>query len=99
MIKEMEMIIKSCINDPNINLILIHEQDALKGGCKFDEFFKVTPQKLIEQPYSLYRDMAIPLYSAKEYREVSLKLILNKFVAFDQKVVQSNSCWCVKRQD
>jgi len=78
---EMEMIIESCLKDPNIHVVLVHEQDALKGGCKFDYFFSATPEKLIDGPDNLYQGMAIPLYTTVEYRDVSLKMILNKMVA------------------
>mmetsp|Transcript_25854 Transcript_25854/g.32570 ORF Transcript_25854/g.32570 Transcript_25854/m.32570 type:complete len:110 (+) Transcript_25854:3-332(+) len=84
------MVIESCITNPKISLILVHEQDSLKGGCEFGDFFKVTPQKLIDEPYSLYRDIAIPLFSLKEYRDVSLKLILNKIVGSDPTLRESN---------
>eukprot|EP00551_Chaetoceros_affinis_P005001 CAMPEP_0203672110 /NCGR_PEP_ID=MMETSP0090-20130426/7720_1 /ASSEMBLY_ACC=CAM_ASM_001088 /TAXON_ID=426623 /ORGANISM="Chaetoceros affinis, Strain CCMP159" /LENGTH=439 /DNA_ID=CAMNT_0050537363 /DNA_START=1 /DNA_END=1320 /DNA_ORIENTATION=- len=87
---EMLTLIESCINDPNICLVLVHEQDSTKGGCKFDEFFRVTPQKLIDEPYNLYQEIAIPLYSMKEYRDVSLKLILNKMVTSNPKLAESS---------
>ena len=93
---ELTMVIQACIDNSNINLILVNEQDVLKGGCKFDEFFKVTPQKLINEPHSLYKEMAIPLHSMKEYRDVSLNLIINKIAASDSNLSLSNEgkgCW------
>ena len=88
---------KKMIKQPNsccnvhrlVYLVLVHEQDTSKGGCKFEEFFKVTPQKLINEPYNLYRDIAVPLYSMEEYRNVSLQLIINKIVTSDPKLKQS----------
>jgi len=92
-----EVLIESCIDDPNIHLVLVHEQNALKGGCEFDDIFKATPQKLIDEPYSLYSEIAIPLYQMKEYRDVSLNLILNKMVATDKNVLQSSFMESLKR--
>jgi hypothetical protein len=69
--------IQSCIDDPNISIVLVHEQDPSKGGCKFDVFFEMAPEELINPPYELFNKcIAIPLYSRKEYRDVSLRKIL-----------------------
>ena len=61
-----------------IDIILAHEQDIDKGGCPFSYFFKNTPEELIDYPFTIYKDIAIPLYSRDEYRKMSLSLILNK---------------------
>jgi len=60
-----------------ISIILVHEQDIDKGGCPFSYFFKNTPAELIDSPFTIYKDIAIPLYSREEYRQLSLSLILN----------------------
>jgi hypothetical protein len=75
------MIIQSCIDNPNISIVLVHEKDMLKGGCDFDDFFVKAPQELIERPNNLFKDIAIPLYSTPEYRVVGLRQILCKMGA------------------
>ena len=74
-------VIQSSIEDPNIAVILVHEQDVAKGACPFDLFFKQVPQNLIDPPYRIFNDIAIPLYSIKEYRIVSLREMMNRLVA------------------
>ena len=32
------MVIVACINDPNVNLVLLHEQDVSKAGCNLGTF-------------------------------------------------------------
>jgi hypothetical protein len=75
--RDLTAVLQSCL-DANINVILVHEQDIKKGGCPFDTFFNEAPSKLINEPYCLFKQIAVPLYSRKEYRDVSLKLILHK---------------------
>jgi len=72
---ETSLIVKKAI-DLEIEIILIHEQDSERGACPFDRFFEQTPQFLIDRPYSIYGDLAIPLYSQKEYEKVSLRKLL-----------------------
>jgi hypothetical protein len=64
--------------DMEIDIVLVLEQDRKKGGCEFTHFFKVTPQILIDRPYELYREIAIPLYTTSEYRIVSLHQIIRR---------------------
>ena len=61
-----------------IDIILVHENDTTRGGCPFSQFFDQTPQYLIDPPFELYRDLAIPLYTTPEYRAVSLRKIMDK---------------------
>ena len=68
-------VVKSVI-EKKIDIILVHEQDVEKDACPFGDFFKHTPQELIDRPYTIYNDIAIPLYSLEEYRNISLQLIL-----------------------
>jgi len=64
-----------------IGIILVHEQDIDKGGCPFSYFFDHAPQWLIDRPYRIFENVAVPLHSRDEYRKVSLRLILQKMVA------------------
>lgn len=61
----------------DVKIILVHEQDSLKNAATdFGYFFEVTPQTL--DPSQFYREIAIPLYTRKEYRKVSLHFIIQK---------------------
>ena len=64
-----------------IDIVLVHENDTTRGGCPFSQFFDQTPQYLIDPPFELYRDLAIPMYTTPEYRAVSLRKIMDK-IAF-----------------
>ena len=83
-------VVKSSIDDPNIKIVLVHEQDVAKGGCPFNLFFEQVPQVLIDPPYQIFnKETAIPLYSNDEYRTVSLCQILHRFTtvkSMDNKV-------------
>jgi hypothetical protein len=61
-----------------IPMILLHEHDIYKGGCDFDFFFQQVPQELIDPPYSIFKDIAIPLYHCKDYRKVGLEMLVHK---------------------
>ena len=37
----------------DLKVIMVHENDKEKGGCKFDYFFSTTPQELIDD--GIYR--------------------------------------------
>jgi hypothetical protein len=78
---ELTSTIQSCIDDPNITIVLIHEKDLFRGGCEFADFFVKAPEELIKPPNYLFRDIAIPLYAARVYRIVSLREILCKMGA------------------
>lgn len=61
----------------DVKIILVHEQDSLKNAATdFGYFFEVTPQTL--DPSQFYREIAIPLYTRKEYRKVSSHFIIQK---------------------
>jgi hypothetical protein len=68
------------IKDAGIDIMLVHEQDSERGWCKFSQFFEQTPQILVDPPYQLYNEMAIPLHTRSEYRIVSLRKIITKMV-------------------
>jgi hypothetical protein len=78
---QLTSIIQTCIDDSDISIVLVHEKDAAKGGCDFGDFFAHAPAELIKPPNNLFRDIAIPLYSTKEYRILSLRHILCKMGA------------------
>jgi hypothetical protein len=78
---ELTSIIQSCIDDPNITIVLIHEKDLSRGGCEFADFFVKAPEELMKPPNCLFRNIAIPLYALREYRTVSLRQILCKMGA------------------
>jgi hypothetical protein len=75
--------LKACITSDNVQLVLVSEKDASKGGCDFDLFFSQAPQDLLNPPYTLFKDIAIPLYRVDEYRIVSLRQIMSKMGATD----------------
>lgn len=58
--------------DRKIEIILVHEQETSNGACDVYEYFKQAPQKLVDPPYQLFDEFAVPLYAAEEYRRVSL---------------------------
>jgi hypothetical protein len=68
--------------DKDIDIILLHELDPERKGCKFDHFFHQTPMELLEEPYKIYsRSIAVPLYGYDDYRELGLKRLLCKLGA------------------
>ena len=50
----------------------------------------VVPNVELNHNYNLYLEIAIPLYSMKEYRDTSLNMILNKMVTLDPKLAESS---------
>ena len=75
-------ILKHAIDNKDVELILLHEQDPKRKGCKFDEFIRQTPNDLKEEPYELYsRSIAVPLHSFEDYRELGMKRLLCKLGA------------------
>lgn len=67
----------------NIEVVNVHELDSALGACSFETFFTQTPAELIEPPYTLYKDIAVPLYFLPEYRRVSLRQLLMKVGAHE----------------
>ena len=55
-----------------LKVLLVHENDASKGGCDFGLFFATTPPGLIND--GLYSDIAIALHTPP-HRAVSLTLV------------------------
>jgi len=66
--------------DENVNIVMVHEQDVDKGQCTFDQIIRQTPNDLVAR--GLYNDIALPLYTRAEYRDVSLNLMLKKMNDF-----------------
>lgn len=65
--------------EEQIPIILVHEQDLSKGAAPdFSYFFQHTPQELMDSPINLYSEIAIPLYTRIEYRQISLHYIVEK---------------------
>ena len=73
--------LQQSLEDPNVKVVLVHEKEVFKGACEFKVFYRSAPLTLINPPYNLFNEIAIPLYSMKEYREVSLKQMLLKMGA------------------
>ena len=75
----LRQVVQSSLEDPSIKVVLVHEQDVESGGCPFSYFFGRVPQYLIDPPYEIFKDIAIPLYSTEEYRVVSIRQIIRQF--------------------
>ena len=78
---KMSSLVDACVQSEYIQVILIHEQDKHKGGCSFSTFFESAPESIYNPPNNLFNQIATPLYTAKHYRDVSLKKILSKMGA------------------
>jgi len=77
---ELESILRTAI-DMDLKIVLVFEKNPEKGACPFGHFFSVTPQELIDPPYEIFRDIAIPLHARPQYRNVSLQSILEKIIS------------------
>ena len=55
-----------------LQVVMVHENDAEKGGCDFSSFFSSTPASLISD--GLYKDIAIALHTLP-HRTISLALV------------------------
>ena len=68
--------------DQGIPIFLVHEKDTSKGGCPFQTIITQTPDDLMGEPYNLYSDdIAVSLYSVKQYQQVSLRQIMKNIGA------------------
>ena len=72
-------VVRSSIEDPNIRIVLVHEQDVSNGGCLFSYYFGRVPQDLIDPPCLIFKDIAISLYPSEEYRAVSISQIISQY--------------------
>ncbi|GFH43895.1 hypothetical protein CTEN210_00368 [Chaetoceros tenuissimus] len=69
--------ILQAVIDEKIPIIVVHEQDHDKGTePNFDYFLENTPEKFMK----VYQDIATPIYTQKEYRQVSLYCIIKKII-------------------
>ena len=83
-ITKLANVLKSCQTNDSVQLVLVQEKDLTKGGCDFGLFFSQAPQELINPPFTIFRDIAIPLYAIDIYRAISLKQILSKMGASER---------------
>jgi len=67
------------------SIILVHEQDIGKGGCPFSLVIEKTSTELLDPPFKIFREIAIPLYTRDEYRTISLRLVLRRMGATTEK--------------
>jgi hypothetical protein len=77
-------VLKACQTNDSIQLVLVQEKDLSKGGCDFGLFFSQAPMELINPPFAIFRDIAIPLYGIDVYRAISLRQILKKMGASEK---------------
>jgi len=80
-ITSLATILKVCQTNDSVQLVLVQEKDLTKGGCDFGLFFSQAPHELINPPFTIFRDIAIPLYGVDKYRAVSLGQVLSKMGA------------------
>jgi len=79
----------------DICIILVHEQDVGKGGCPFSLIIEKTSTELLDPPFKLFREIAIPLYTRDEYRTISLRLILQRMGATAER--RRRKCFTTKK--
>ena len=58
--------------EASLKIVMVHENDANKGGCEFGTFFATTPSALIDE--GIFNDIAIALHTSP-HRSVSLGLV------------------------
>ena len=86
--------IAKAAKDQGIDIILVHEQDAAKSGCPFNSIIENTPSELMDPPFPIFKDIAIPLHRRDEYRKISMRLILQKIGAVH---VKESSCFMTRK--
>jgi len=79
-----------------IRIILVHEQDLDKGGCPFSLIIEKTSTELLDPPFKLFREIAIPLYTRDEYRTISLRLILQKMITTER---SGRKCFTTRKHE
>jgi len=72
-------LVLKALEDGN-KIVLVQEKDADKGHCEFEQLIYKTPQDLLA--LGVYSDIAIPLYTTREYRKISMHLVLKKMSEF-----------------
>ena len=55
-------ILKACQTNDSVQFVLVQDKDLSKGSCDFGCYFSQAPQELINPPFTIFRDIAIPLY-------------------------------------
>ena len=61
------------------HIVMLHENDPVKGGCEFGRFFETTPQDLING--GLYDALAELFVSGTTHRKLSHALLAKKLGA------------------
>jgi hypothetical protein len=67
----------TCAMDKGVRVLLVHEVSS----CPFELFFATTPRDLIDPPYELFKDIAVPLYTDPIYRLDSLRQVLTRLTS------------------
>ena len=57
-------------------LVMLHEQDASKGACFFNQVLQQAPA-ILREKYQVFRVMAIPLFDGPEHRSICLRHALS----------------------
>jgi hypothetical protein len=70
--------------DTGVKIVMVHETDHAKQGCEFGHFFQITPEDLIRVRKLFSNSVATALYSGKEHREISLRVIAKELGAIDR---------------
>jgi len=72
-----------------VRVLNVHELDYEMGACSFSTFFDQAPEDLINK--GLFKEIAVPLYSLKEYRRVSFFMLLQQMGAKGSKKSSSEN--------
>lgn len=51
---------------------MLHEQDAAKGACFFNQVLQQAPA-ILREKYQVFRTVAIPLFDGAEHRSICLR--------------------------
>ena len=62
--------LKAALQQPNLEVVLCHEQDEERGWCPFRQVLQSTPIELIN--LNIFSRVATPVYSSAEHRVISL---------------------------
>lgn len=77
--------------DQNIPFVLVHEQDASKGGCPFGTLMAQTPRDLQLPPYMLFDNLAVPYFPFKLHGKVSRQYVLRNLGAHPLRTSRESS--------
>ena len=68
--------------EPELPVVMLHENDAARGGCDFGRFFEATPHDLIQD--GLYRALALASYPGA-FWPVSVALVAKALGAVERR--------------